>query len=192
MILVTHGQPWSEIQRGPPKYQNYLLQGRPLVYRLPPLGECSDLSVSVHQLALLWEAAFSFSEFFLKTLSMHLPVSWWVICECTCPYRTKCSVVSDQKTAWPPRPTLPIHPISGWAAFSCFPGWKKVLRGKRLLTLKKWTKNGRSTERHQNQHVEKLLGAVEKTSPWVYCIKWRALWRWLKFKRKNKHTVFYK
>ena len=36
-----------------------------LEYRLPPLGECSrNLSVPVYQMALVWDTAFSFSEFF--------------------------------------------------------------------------------------------------------------------------------
>ena len=40
--------------------------GRPLVVQASPLGECSrNPSVSVYQLALLWEAVFSFSEYFL-------------------------------------------------------------------------------------------------------------------------------
>ena len=39
-----------------------------LYYRLLPLGECSrNPSISVYQLTLLWEAAFSFSEIVLKT-----------------------------------------------------------------------------------------------------------------------------
>ena len=52
------------------------------------------------------------------------------------------------------------------------------------------TKNGRSTKRHQNQRVQRLFGAVEKMSWQVYCIKWRVLWRWLKFKHVRISTQF--
>ena len=70
----------------------------PLYYRLPPLGECSrNPSVSVYQLALLWEAVLGFSEIFLKALSMHLPISWWVTYKHTCPLRAQCSAVFCHK-----------------------------------------------------------------------------------------------
>ena len=70
----------------------------PLWYRLPLLGECSrNTSVSVYLLALLWEAAFGSSEFFKKTLSKYLPISWWVIYELICLHHTECSAVFDEK-----------------------------------------------------------------------------------------------
>ena len=43
------------------------------------------------------------------------------------------------------------------------------------------TQNGRNSKRHQNWQVQKLFRAVEKMSQKVYDIKWRVLWRWLKF-----------
>ena len=55
----------KSIHKGGPKNCNYLLEGGPLQYRLPPLGECArNPSAPVRQLALLGEAAFGFSEFF--------------------------------------------------------------------------------------------------------------------------------
>ena len=43
----------------------------PLLYRLALLDECSrNPSVSMFQVAVLWEAVFGFSEFYLNTLSM--------------------------------------------------------------------------------------------------------------------------
>ena len=93
-------------------------------------------SVSVYQLALLWEAAFVFSELFLKNLSTRLPISWWVIYKHTCPHHcAQGSEVFDWKMAWTPCPTLPIHPISPWVTFVCFPGWKKILKGKHFADV---------------------------------------------------------
>ena len=71
-------------------------------------GLPSYMSVpGTHQLVVLQEAEFSFSKFFLKTLSMHLPISWWVIYECTWPHYTDCSAVFDQKR----RALCPYSPI---------------------------------------------------------------------------------
>ena len=162
--LVSIG--WVSLYEGgkPPKW-NYLLEGEPLViYKLPPLGECSrNPSVSVYQLALLWEAAFCFSEFFLKTLSTCLPISWWVVIY----ESTPCWVFSSfwLKMAWPLCFTLPIHPFSPGATFVLFPRMKKVLKGKHFANVEEAKqKNGRSTKRHQNQQVQKLLSSGKKKS----------------------------
>ena len=81
----------------PPKTIIFWRAG-PLQHRIPLLDECvRNSSVSVEQLALLWEAALGFSEYFLKTLSEHLPIPWWVIYECICPHCAECSAVFDQK-----------------------------------------------------------------------------------------------
>ena len=64
--------------------------------------------------------------------SMHFPISWWVVFECTCPHRSECSAVFDNKTAWPlPWPAPFIYPISHWVTFLClFPWVKKGLKRK--------------------------------------------------------------
>ena len=107
-------------------YMKGILQGNknsfwsmgPLQYRLLPLSECSrSASVSVCQLALLWEAAFGFSEFFEVSFNMfahfmmgdlwvHLPTPHQVF-----------------STFWPkngkgpvPQP-LPIYPVLPRAIF---------------------------------------------------------------------------
>ena len=121
---------------GSKQYQNYLLEGGPLLVQTSPLHECSRKpSVSVCQLVLLWEAAFSFSEFFLLNSfnvfahfmmgdsQVHLSTLHWVVCS----FRPK--------TAWPPCPTLPIHLISPRATISCFSRWKTSSKGR-----KKWNK----------------------------------------------------
>ena len=141
----------------------------PFWYRLPPLGECSrNPSVSVYQLALLREAAFGFSEFLLKTLSVHLPISWCVIQKHTWPHCNECSAVFDQKRHGPHSPpSLFTLSCPERLFFVCFPRWKKSSKGNVLPMMKRWNRNkqtnkGRSTKQHQNRQVQKLFWAVEK------------------------------
>ena len=109
----------------------------PLQYRLPLLGECSrNPSVSVHQLALLWEAAFAFSDFFFEDsfsvfahfmmgdLWLHLPTPHWVFSSFW------------PKMVWPPCPTLSIYLISPRVAcFVLFSQKKKVLTRKHFADV---------------------------------------------------------
>ena len=89
---------------------------------------------------LLWEATFSFSEQFLKTLSTPFPISWWMICEHTCPHCAECWAVFDQKWHNPcASPSLFIQSRPKWLFF-CFPGWKKSPKGNGLPMWKKWNK----------------------------------------------------
>ena len=95
-VAIMNSETSNTMREDPPKW-NYFLEGKPLVIQASPLGECPrNPSVSVYQLVVLWEVAFGPSEFFFKA-SMHLPVSWWVICEHTCPHHTESSAVFDQK-----------------------------------------------------------------------------------------------
>ena len=97
----------------------------PLQYRLPPLGECArNPSVSVYQLALLWEAALGFSEFFfLKTLSLCLSTTWWVIYEHTCTMLSVQQFLTQNSVILLPH--APYSPNLSQSDFFCFPGWKK-------------------------------------------------------------------
>ena len=82
------------------------------------------VSVLGTHLALLWEAAFGFSELFLKSLSVYLPVSWWVIYKCTCAHRAEGSAVFDQKEHDPHAPpSLFTQSHPQWLC-CCFPRWK--------------------------------------------------------------------
>ena len=102
--------------------------------------------------------------FFLKTLSVHLPISWWVIYKCTCPHHAYYSAVFDQNRHDPHvPPSLFTQSYPKWL-FVCFPGLKKYSKGYILPMWKRWNKkNGRSTKRHQKQRVQKLFWAVEKS-----------------------------
>ena len=132
----------------------------PLYYRLPPLGECSrNLSGSVYQLVLLWEAAYGFSEFFWRIfahimmgdLHVHLSILSWVFSSFW------------PKKEWPPYPTLPIHLISPWAnILFVSPDEKSPPRGTFCWCGIGETKPSRSTKGHQNWRVQKLFWAVEK------------------------------
>ena len=141
----------------------YLWSVGPLQYRLPLLGECSrDASVSVYQLVVLWEAAFGFSEFFLKAFSMCLPISWWVIYERTCPHHTECSSVFDQTRQDPnAQPSLSTQSRTK----KLIPQIKNSPQKKPFCLCERGeTKNCSSTKRHQNWQVQKLFWAVERKS----------------------------
>ena len=87
------------------------------------------------------------------------------------------------KTALPLCPTLPIHSFWLQETFFLllFPRRKSPQRGMFCQRGRGKTKNGRNTKRHQNWWIQKLFWTVEKVSI-VYCMKWRVLWKWLKFK----------
>ena len=161
----------------------------PLEDRLPPLGECSrNPSVSLYQLELLWEAVFGFSEFVWKILSMHLPISWWVIYERTCPHCTECSVVFDQKQHDPCAP-----PNLALSDFFLFPWMKKVLKGKCFANVE-----------DVKQKMAEALKGIEIDKFKNYFVQWKKhLNRCIasngeyfegnwSLNIKNKYTIFYK
>ena len=133
-------------------------RGGTLSYRFSPPGESSrNLSVSVYQLALLWETMFSFSEIFWlfqcicpsydEWLRAHLPPPLWVFSSFW------------RKTASPPGPRHPYSPNLTPINTFLFPWMKKLCKGKCFGRGE--TKNGRSMKRHQNGRVQKLVRAIE-------------------------------
>ena len=103
------------------------------------LGECSrNPSVSMYQLVVVWEAAFSFSELFLKTLSTLLPISWWVIYEHTCPHHTECWAVFDQNWHEPCVPHFLFTQSCPERLFFISPD-EKVLKEKHVEEVKQQT-----------------------------------------------------
>ena len=116
-----------------PQNRNYLLEGGCLVVQVPPLGEWSRKpSVSVYQLALLWEAMFGlsdflfensfnmFAHFILGNLQVHLPIPHWILSRFW------------PQMAWPQCPTLPIHWIlpPQWLFCLLVSLMKNILKGK--------------------------------------------------------------
>ena len=119
---------------GPQKIQNYLLEGGPLVDRLPQLGGCSrNPSVSLWQLALLWEAVLGFSDSFLKTQHMCPFHDGWLP---RAPAHTLLSVQQFlpkmARLEAPPSLFTQSHP--GQLGF-CFPGWNRSSKGKRFANV---------------------------------------------------------
>ena len=134
------------------KTQYYILAGGCLVVQASPamLMFKEPICISVPAGIVVRGCAW-LQWIFLKTISMHLPISGWVICECTWPHSAECSAVFDQKMAQPPCPTLPIHLISPRVTFFQFPQMKKSSKGSILPIWRRWNKkNGRSTKRHQS------------------------------------------
>ena len=73
---------------------------------------------------LFFEDSFNtFVHFMLGDLQAHLPTQHWVFSSFL------------PKTAWPQYPTLSIHLILPQVTFFCFPGWKKVLKGKHFANV---------------------------------------------------------
>ena len=115
-------------------------------------------SVLVHQLASLWEAVFSFSEYFWRL-------------KCICPFHDGLITSTPALTVlsvWPKTACLLPHAPRSLFTRLC-PGqlflflWmKKSSKGNIFWIWNDETKNGRSTKRHQNQQDQKLFGAVDK------------------------------
>ena len=140
-------------------------------------------------MALLWEAAFGFDEFVLRTLSVCLPISWWVVNKHICPHFAECSAVFDQKR-WLPFPILLVHPILPWVTFCCFPSGKGPHRKTFCRCGRGETKSSGNTDRHQNPRVRTVLSSGKDVSK-VYCIRWRGLWKWLKFEHVRRNTQLF-
>ena len=111
-----------QYMRGTPQTGIFFWRAGSLYYRLPPLGECSrSPSVSVYQWALLWEAVSGFSEFFLKTLSMHFPFhGGWFTSAPAHMALALCLAAFDEK--WHgPMPHPPYSPYLALSNFFLFP-----------------------------------------------------------------------
>ena len=140
------------------KKRNYLLEGGPLVVQAAPLGECSrNPSVSVHQLVLLWEAAFGFGEFFWRLFSTPLLISWWVVYKSTCLHQAECSAVFEQKQH---------DPCASLSLFTKFcPEWhflspdENVLKGKHFANVEE--KKQKTAEALKSMKINKFKKCFE-------------------------------
>ena len=107
---------------------------------------------------------------------------------------TVCWVFSSfwPKTAWSLCPTLPIQLISPSDFFVCFPGWKKLLKWKCFANVEEVKQ--KIVEALKGIKINEFKNCFEqwkKMSLKVYCIKWRVLWRWLKFKHVKINTQYF-
>ena len=137
---------------------------------LIPLSECSrNPSVSVYQLALLWEAVFGFSEFFFEDFFQHICFAYFmmVIYKCTCPHCAQFSAIFYPK--WHDIPPPPFAPLSLFSSLTPSNSFFVVLDEKSLQRATFYwcgrgeTKNGRGTKTHQNGQIQNLSSAVEKS-----------------------------
>ena len=130
---------WEVISKNP----NYLLEGGLLQYRLAPL-KCVP-GTHLYQCASWYcceRLKLGFREFFLKTFSMCLPISWQVIYKHTCPHYAECSAVFDQNGMTPmphPPQSLDLAPPK-WLLFISLD--EKNLQKETFYVE---TKNGRRT-----------------------------------------------
>ena len=162
-----------------------------LKYRLHRIGECSkNPSVSVYQLVVLWEATFSFSEFYFFKDVMCLPIPWQAIDESTSPHCTECSAVSDPKWHDPGVPPPYSPDLSQNDFFVClFPQWK-ALRRKHFADVEEM--KHKTAETLKGIKIDKFKNVLSsgRKSQRTYCIKWRVLGKWLKFKHVRINTNF--
>ena len=171
--------------------QNYLLEGGPLVAGFPQ-GECSrNPSVSAYQL-VLWEAALSFSEFCLKTLSRHLLDSgWWFT---STPAYTMLSVqqflTKNSRTPGPHPPYSPYPALSDFIFVSLDKKKKSPQRETFCHCATGETKNSRITKRHQNWWVQNCFAQWKKILIGVLH-QMESTWKVTEVLTcKNKYTIF--
>ena len=81
-----------------PKNWNYLLEDGPLVVQSSPARWVFQEPICVSAPAgIVVRGCIWLQWIFFLRLSMHLPISWWVIYKCTCPHYAECSAVFDPK-----------------------------------------------------------------------------------------------
>ena len=183
--MYTFLELWN--MRGPPKYQNYILQGEPLVVQAS-LAEysrnTSGAGVIVRGcIQLQWvfflktQRVFSFHHGWFTSAPTHIALS-------VQQFLTKSDMTS-------PCPALPVHPISPWANFFfCFPGWKKSSKRNVLSMWKRWNKKMAEALNGIKRWVPKLFWAVEKKISVDVFHKMEST-LWLKFKHIGKNTQFF-
>ena len=167
---------------GDPQKCNYLLEGGPLYSTGFPC--CVSVPGTHLYQCTSWhccEGLHSASvNSFMKTLSTHLPISWWVFYEHTCPHHVECSVF-DQK--WH---DLVPHPISPSNVF-LFPLWKKS-SGKRFADVEEVIQMAEALKHIRIEEFKNCFEQWKKVLIGVFHPMGRVLWRWLKFKHVRINT----
>ena len=128
----------------PPQTRIIFWREGPLEYTVPPLGECSrNPSVSCTTWRCCERLHLASLNFFLKSLSVCLPISWWVIYKHTCLHCAECSAYSLLPYSQKGQTPMPHPPCSSdltLSYFFCFPRWKKSSKENVLLMWKRWNK----------------------------------------------------
>ena len=134
----------------------------PLWYSLPPLGELGTHLYSVPTGGVV-RGCVQLQKKILKTLPMHLPISWWVIYVCTCQHHTDHSAVFDKKNDPTPVPHPPYSLSLALGNFSvCFSEEKSPPREAFCQCGRRETKNNRSSKRHQIDEFKTVLSSGKK------------------------------
>ena len=145
----------------------------------------------MHQLALLWEAAFDLSEFFWRLFQcVHpFPDAWFT----STPAHTALSVqqflTKNGTTPVSHPPCSPNLTLSDFYLF-VFPGEKSPQRETFCWCGRGETKKGRSSKRHKNWWVQKLLSTWKIVSIGVLHQMGSTLKVTEVQTGKNKYTIF--
>ena len=142
---------------------------------------------SWHCCERLWSASVNFFED-----STHLPISWWVIYKHPCPDCTECSAVFDQK--WHDPSVLPSLFTWSLSKGLCFVSLDEKNPQRETFCHVEEVKQ-KTAEALKGIKIDEFKNCFEqweKMSRWVYSIKWRVLWRWLKFKHVRINIQFFK
>ena len=95
------------------------------------------------------------------------------------------------KNSMTPMPHSPYSPDLTSSDVFLFHGWKKSSKRNVLPMWKRWNK--KMAEALEGMKIDEFKHCLE---PWkkylnrCYCIKWRVLWKWLKFKHVRIHNFF--
>ena len=103
---------------------------------------------------------------------MHLPISWWVIYECTRPHHAECSAVFDQNQHGPHvPPSLFTQSHPEWLFFPLFPWMQKVLTGKCFAKVEQKMAENKKVKQKMAEVLKGIK--IAKFSPdWCGSVDW--------------------
>ena len=150
--------------RGEPRNPELSLGGWPLVVQASPARWVFSDPIYIGVPSGVVRGCIWLQGIFLKTLSMCLPISWWVIHKCTCPHRAECSAVFDQNQHDPHILLSLFTQSCSELPFSVSPDEKSPQRETFFLCGRGETKNSRNPKRYQNQGVKNCFEQWKKVS----------------------------
>ena len=145
----------------------------------------------MYQLALLWRLCLALVNFFWRLFQRICPFhDGWLMSAPAHTTRSVQQLLTNNSMTRLPQP--PYSPDFAPSNIFLFPQMKKVLKGKCVAKVEEMRqKKAETLKKHQNHQIQNLFWAVGKKSWLVYCVKWRVLWRWLKFKHVKINTQFF-
>ena len=135
---------------------------------------------------MLCEAAFGLSEFFLKTQCVRLFHDGWL----TSAHLALSVQQFLIKHGMTPVPHPPYSPDLTPSDFFLFPQMKRVLKGKSFTNVKEMKQ--KMAEALKGIEVDEFKNCFDQWKRCLSrCIKWRVLWRWLRFKHVGISIQFF-